>query len=198
MNHKCHRKLLFLDISIFQDLYTLQMAMEERWDFIMQCHHAEYQNKKKIFWWKYFLLLLSGNINVVMIVRFITATSAQLSHCEILSCFYTVIHHCALFIQIHHISEELAIKLFTFLDIHQRKKERRNYLFNWDQQQFKFNCRQSVTGLTLLCHRCWPCAILTSLTFRLVVTLTQAEEAHMQESLQLRSELQVFDWVFCI
>ena len=60
-----------------------------------------------------FLLLLSGNINVVMIVRFITATSAQLSHCEILSCFYTVIHHCALFIQIHHISEEFAITLFT-------------------------------------------------------------------------------------
>ena len=61
-----------------------------------------------------FLLLLSGNINVVMIVRFITATSAQLSHCEILSCFYTVIHHSALFTQIHHILEEFAITLFVY------------------------------------------------------------------------------------
>ena len=67
-----------------------------------------------------FLLLLSGNINVVMIVRFITATSAQLSQREILSCFYTVLHHCALFILIHHILEEFAITLFT-LYINSRK-----------------------------------------------------------------------------
>ena len=29
MNHKCHRKLRFLNKSIFQDLYTLQMALEQ-------------------------------------------------------------------------------------------------------------------------------------------------------------------------
>ena len=46
-----------------------------------------WQNKV-IFFEKYFPLLSCRNINVVMIARFITATSAQLSHCEILSCFF--------------------------------------------------------------------------------------------------------------
>lgn len=119
MNHKCHRKLLFLDKSIFQDLYTLQMSMKRAETFLCEAV-LNIKIKKNDVDENIFLLLLSGNINVVMIVRFITATSAQLSHCEILSCFYTVIHHCALFIQIHHFSEEFAIKLFT-LDIHQRK-----------------------------------------------------------------------------